>query len=76
MAWTSRTGEGFSNIIEMIGGTPTNLLYVTNHRDEILNCITHVMRLHRGKVLSQGKKEEVLQKHTRKDTCSVQLPPS
>jgi molybdate transport system ATP-binding protein len=47
-------------IIEMIGGTPTHLLYVTNHRDEIPNCITHVMRLHKGKVLSQGRKEDVL----------------
>jgi molybdate transport system ATP-binding protein len=47
-------------IIEMIGGTPTNLLYVTNHKEEILNCITNVMRLQKGKVLSQGRKEEVL----------------
>jgi len=47
-------------IIEMIGGTPTHLLYVTNHRDEILNCITHVMRLQKGKVLNQGRKEDVL----------------
>ena len=47
-------------IIEMIGGTPTHLLYITNHKDEILNCITHVMRLHKGKVLSQGRKEDVL----------------
>jgi molybdate transport system ATP-binding protein len=47
-------------IIEMIGGTRTHLLYVTNHRDEILNCITHVMRLHKGKVLRQGRKEDVL----------------
>jgi len=47
-------------IIEMIGGTPTHLLYITNHKDEILNCITHVMRLHKGKVLSQGRKEDIL----------------
>ncbi len=61
-------------ILERIGRTQTNLLYVTNHRDEILDCVTHVMRIHKGKVLSQGKKEEVLQKHTRKDTYSVHLP--
>ena len=48
------------NIVEMIGETKTNILYVTNHKDEILNCITHVMRLQRGKVLSQGRKEDVL----------------
>lgn len=48
------------NIVEMIGETETNLLYVTNHKDEILNCITHVLRLQKGKELSQGRKEEVL----------------
>jgi molybdate transport system ATP-binding protein len=48
-------------IIEMIGATPTHLLYVTNHKEEILDCITHVMRLWKGKVLNQGRKEDVLQ---------------
>jgi ABC-type molybdenum transport system ATPase subunit/photorepair protein PhrA len=47
-------------MVEMIGETKTNILYVTNHKEEILNCITHVMRLQKGKVLSQGRKEEVL----------------
>jgi molybdate transport system ATP-binding protein len=48
------------DILERIGHTRTNLLYVTNHKEEILDCVTHVMRLQKGKVLSQGKKEEVL----------------
>jgi len=48
------------NIVEMIGETKTNILYVTNHKDEIPNCITHVMRLQKGKVLIQGRKEDVL----------------
>jgi molybdate transport system ATP-binding protein len=47
-------------IIEMIGGTPTNLLYVTNHKEEIPNCITHVMRLLKGKMLNQGRREDIL----------------
>ena len=49
-------------IIEMIGETPTHLLYITNHKEEILDSITHVMRLQKGKVLNQGRKEEVLTK--------------
>jgi len=49
-------------ILEKIGKTQTHLLYVTNHKEEILDCVTHVMRLQKGKVLSQGKKDEVLQK--------------
>ncbi len=48
------------NTVEMIGETKTNILYVTNHKGEILNCITHVMRLQKGRVLKQGRKEEVL----------------
>ena len=49
-------------ILERIGETKTNLLYITDRRDEILNCITHVMRLQKGKALQQGRKEEVLRK--------------
>lgn len=49
-------------LIEIIGKTPTHLLYVTNHREEIVSCITHVLRLMNGKVVSQGRKEEVLRK--------------
>jgi molybdate transport system ATP-binding protein len=48
------------DVLERIGRTQTNLLYVTNHKDEILNCITHVMRLKKGKVLKQGPKKDVL----------------
>lgn len=47
-------------ILERIGRTQTSLLYVTNHREEILACVTHVLRLRRGRVLRQGRKEEVL----------------
>ena len=47
-------------VLEKIGRTHTQLLYVTNHREEILNCISHVLQLDKGKVVSQGKKEEVL----------------
>jgi molybdate transport system ATP-binding protein len=50
------------DILERIGHTRTNLLYVTNHKEEILDCVTHVMRLQKGKVLSQGRKEEVFKK--------------
>ena len=48
------------DILEKIGATHTCLLYVTNHREEVLNCITHVLRLEKGKAVSQGKKDEVL----------------
>lgn len=47
-------------IMEKIGKTDTNLLYVTNHKEEILDCITHIMRIQKGKILIQGEKEKVL----------------
>ncbi len=50
------------DILERIGHTQTNLLYVTNQKEEMLDCVTHVMRLQKGKVLSQGRKEEILGK--------------
>jgi molybdate transport system ATP-binding protein len=46
-------------VLEKIGSTPTHLLYVTNHREEILTCISHVLQLERGKVVRQGRKDEV-----------------
>jgi molybdate transport system ATP-binding protein len=47
-------------VMEKIGRTNTRLLYITDRPEEILNCITHVMRLDKGKVVRQGRKEEVL----------------
>ena len=49
-------------ILERIGQTQTSLLYITDRRDEILPCITHVLRLQKGKLLQQGRKEEILRK--------------
>jgi molybdate transport system ATP-binding protein len=47
-------------VLERIGRTNTRLLYMTDRPEEILNCITHVMRLDRGKVVRQGRKEEIV----------------
>jgi ABC-type molybdenum transport system ATPase subunit/photorepair protein PhrA len=52
-------------ILERTGQTQTNLLYITDRRDEILPCITHVLRLQKGKLLQQGRKEEILRKDGR-----------
>ncbi len=51
-------------VLEQIGRTRTDLLFVTHHEDEIPDCVTHVMRIRRGKVLSQGRRVEVLRKDT------------
>jgi molybdate transport system ATP-binding protein len=49
-------------ILERIGEMKTHLLYITDRHDEILDCITHVMLLQRGRVVREGRKEEVLRK--------------
>jgi ABC-type molybdenum transport system ATPase subunit/photorepair protein PhrA len=50
------------DILERIAHTQTHLLYVTNHKEEILNCVTHVMRIQKGRILNRGRKGDVLQK--------------
>lgn len=42
------------NIIERIGQTATQILYITHHEEEILPCITHILKLEKGKVIFQG----------------------
>jgi molybdate transport system ATP-binding protein len=47
-------------IIEIIGGTRTQLLYVTHHIQEIPACITHVLRLDQGRTIALGPRGDVL----------------
>ncbi len=47
-------------VLEKIGQTRTHLLYLTDRRDEIPGCITHILLLEKGKVLRQGRKEEIV----------------
>jgi molybdate transport system ATP-binding protein len=47
-------------IIEIIGGTRTQLLYVTHHIQEIPACITHVLRLEQGRTIALGPRGDVL----------------
>jgi molybdate transport system ATP-binding protein len=60
-------------IIEIIGGTRTQILYVTHHIQEIPACITHVLRLEQGRVISQGLRGEVLKEEQEGETegCRV-----
>jgi len=42
------------DIFEHIGSqTPTNLIYVPNQDEEMLNCITHVLNMDNGKAIDQ-----------------------
>ncbi len=44
-------------IIEKIGTTHTHLLYITHQSEEVLDCITHILKLEQGKVVCQGKRQ-------------------
>jgi molybdate transport system ATP-binding protein len=48
-------------ILEKVAGTGTHLLLLTDREEEALDCTTHVLQLERGKVVRQGRKEEILQ---------------
>ncbi len=41
------------DVLEYIGShTPTNLIYVPNQEEEVLNCTTHVLNMDRGRVIA------------------------
>ncbi len=45
-------------ILEHIGSkTDTNLIYVTHHEEDCLECITHVLQLDQGKVIANYRKD-------------------
>lgn len=44
-------------LIDRVGlKTPTNLIYVTHHADEMPSCVTHVLQLDRGAVVRRGRR--------------------
>ncbi len=48
--------EKIHEVIDTIGRVQAHVLYVTHHPEDMPRCITHVMRLENGKVVSQGKR--------------------
>jgi iron complex transport system ATP-binding protein len=55
------TREGFLNTLQKLSRKRTSMIYVTHRIEEIMPCITHVLFLRKGKVVAQGKKDEMLQ---------------
>ncbi len=41
------------DLIQRIGETPTNILYVTHHQEEILPCITNILQLEKGEIIGE-----------------------
>ena len=56
------TRERFLNTLEKL--SRTSMIYVTHRIEEIMPCITHVLFLKDGKIVAQGKKDEMLNSKT------------
>lgn len=55
------TRELFLEMLKKLAETGTRFIYVTHHIEEIMPFITHVAFLRQGQILSQGKKEDMLE---------------
>lgn len=56
----SATRNDFLGVLEHLSGTGTRIILVTHHLDEIPPSITHIALMDGGRVIAQGKKEDVL----------------
>ena len=56
------TRERFLQTLEKL--SHTSMIYVTHRIEEIMPCITHVLFLKGGKIVAQGKKDEMLNTKT------------
>jgi iron complex transport system ATP-binding protein len=58
------TRERFLNSLEKLSKKRTSMIYVTHRIEEIMPCVTHVLFLKDGKIVAQGKKDEMMQSKT------------
>jgi molybdate transport system ATP-binding protein len=56
----SATKKDFLGVLEHLSGTGTRIILVTHHLDEIPPSITHVALMDGGRIIAQGKKEDVI----------------
>ncbi|CAM3897671.1 ABC transporter ATP-binding protein [Lederbergia lenta] len=54
-----------------IVGNHSHLIYVTHHIEEIVHEITHVLLLHKGKIVAKGPKDEVVNAELLTETFQV-----
>ena len=55
------TRERFLQTLEKLPRKRTSMIYVTHRIEEIMPCISHVLFLKDGKIVAQGKKDEMMQ---------------
>ncbi len=58
------TRERFLETLQKLSRKRTCMIYVTHRIEEIMPCITHVLFLREGKIVGQGKKDELMNSKT------------
>lgn len=69
------TKELFLETLETLSKRKTRLIYVTHHIEEIIPAITHVLHLKQGRIMDQGRKQEMLKNKLLSDNldCCITL---
>ena len=59
----SAARAGFLSFIAQAARSGVALIMATHHPDEIVSLITHIMVMDKGRIVAQGKREEIIKSH-------------
>ena len=59
----SAARAGFLSFIAQAARSGVALIMATHHPDEIISVITHIMVVDKGRIIAQGKREEIIKSH-------------
>ncbi|MBF0557225.1 MAG: ATP-binding cassette domain-containing protein [Nitrospirae bacterium] len=59
----SQSRTHFLSFLEQTAQSGVSLILATHHLDEMPHAITHIMAINEGRIIMQGKKEEIMQKN-------------
>lgn len=59
----SAARAGFLSLIAQAARSGVALIMATHHPDEIVSLITHIMVMDKGRIIAQGKREEIIKSH-------------
>src|SRR5208282_761352 len=59
----SASRAGFLSLIAQAARSGVALIMATHHHDEIVPLITHIMVMDKGRIIAQGKREEIIKSH-------------
>lgn len=67
--------EQLLQILQDLGNSPNTptLIYVTHHLEEIVSIFTHTLLLKDGKILSQGRKQDILRSSLLREAFGISM---